>query len=322
MSLERGYEQQLSINSNHIDSSVNEFTTAFLDSSVDQEIITLVSTNRRDIPPIHFGLLIYASYQFALLDTQNQSDLSDISWHEAISHINKHNLDLLEESILEKHVSITSPGRYSALAIATKSLFDNPQDLVVLDAGCGYYPMGIGHSLEEYLPYALDQESNNLVESMNGNGFPYKKALAVDIQKPEPAWAAACTWQPLDQLHDTFSKFSEAKNNVSSSVEFQQLDLIEKPPNVSENVDVVFLANVLYQLSDQQKEKFLSNINKVIAEDGIILTADYLPGGSRKREFTYAVQSKVLVNGDISPGQNLFYLDTASCSQIRTADQH
>lgn len=304
----KDYQLQLEINSKHTNLEISQFSQAVIENQSTQEIVNFVGNNRPDLTSLHFGLLLYSSYKYAFY---NQIDFEPgANWNQVITAVNN-NQRVLFECLVEKSVNITSPYRYSAINLAI-SKQSGKKPVSVADIGCGFYPFGIGYKNGDCVPKTETDEKPADFLAI------YSRIEAIDLQKPDPTWAAASQWEPLSQMPGTVKKYQRLLMESDKLVNFQVGDITRQSPNI-EPVDYCFITNILYQISSNLRETTLKNISHILKREGVLLTADFLPNGSRKRPFTYAIQAHYQRNGKISltEGKTIFLLENADCQKIR-----
>lgn len=216
---------------------------------------------------------------------------------------------LWAECLLTRSVNITNPYRYRCLALATKLVFGNAK-ISVADIGCGFYPFGIGYQGNDMIP--MTEDGKEIVDFL-GN---YSRIEAVDLQNPDPAWTAACQWEPLNTMRLTAGLYRKLLDE--SEINFTKADMVNDALKF-EKVDAVFCANILYQIPKEMRVKAMTNLRGVLKDDGRIITADFLPGGSRRRPFSYAIQTYKVSDVGLNNGEVVLVLENADCMKVKSS---
>lgn len=318
------YRGQLKTNLGHINGHMAEFTQEVVgsDSVFLTDLMNEVRRSRPELTPLHFGLLIYSAYRYALLKHLPPEVLSQLgTWNGALGFLKGNGeRESIKECVLKRNVNITSPYRYGALAFAAKVLYQYSKP-DILDVGCGFYPDGIGSVRPEFLPNATDSFSQNVTAALSMGGINFGRVWALDIQPPDSMWTASCKWEGIDKLSSSFQTCSIGLERVNSSIPFFLADVTSPRMNLEDlKVDISFMANILYQLNEEQRAQALRNVAKITNDNGWFLSAEYLKGGSRRRPFTFGVTGMQKVeDGMFSEPKVLFLLDSADCMRIRNA---
>lgn len=304
--LEGNFYHQLEINSQHVNREISLFSQAVFNHPKTKDIVNYLARTRLDLTPLHFSLLFYSSYKYSFFNTK--SFATSTGWSEIIDVVNA-DPPLLIESLLNRSVNITSPYRYSAIKLAISKL-SGAKPISVADIGCGFYPFGIGYQKSDCIPQDETGQTPTSLSSV------YSRIEAMDLQKPDPVWTAASQWEPIHQMQETVGKYRQLLAKSDQSIHFQIADITRQTPKI-EPVDYCFTANILYQIPIHLKEAALRNIFQILKPSGTLFTADFLPNGSRKKPFTYAIQAHHPHNGSISDGKIIFLLENADCKKIR-----
>lgn len=309
--------KQVEINSNHIDPNIADFSASLLANKKTINLVEEVLRDRPDLTPLHFGLLAFAAYRYVLLKTNEKysSELSD--WNTVLDDINKNNFGLVLDAIKSNNVNITTKDRYAVILQISKMIFNGKQ-LQICDVGSGYYPMGIGKMLEcEYELEPADANSANKLLDLHKKHIEFSRVIASDIMQPEPSWAAACVWTNNEDLFDLRSKL-ERDFSKQNDIEFRSADVTKEFNSVVgiNCFDIVTMANVLYQLSEEGRTRAFDNINRALLEGGWFLSLEYMKGGSRRRPYTYAVVGYKKVGNRFEDPIILAKLDSADCKSI------
>ncbi len=318
MSIER-YLHQIDVNGEHINTNVAEFSKALRLSGKYESFVTKIKTARTDLTPLHFGLLIYASYQYALLTHFTEEELKNRDWSSLIPEIETHYSSTIENALFNKNVNITEPRRYGGMILATH-LLGSKAESGICDIGCGFYPKGIGSLCFDNFPKPADGPTNRLFEKICTQKLNLKNVVAVDNQDPDPKWTAACTWLPISALYKTYVLLGEKLNEKESSLTFIKANVLDEnfPGELGKTFDIVFAANIMYQFSGTNKNVASVNIGKILKEEGWFLSMEYLEGGSRRRPFTYGITGyRKESSNEFSKGRELLVFDSADCQEVK-----
>jgi len=314
---------QIEVNSGHIDSNIAAFSKAVLQSGKVEVLTDHVLRLRGELPPLHFGLLTYAAYQYALLKHLTGARIGELSWEDAVEIIERDFFDTVVGTVLQENVSITNPRRYGALGMAMLHLMGK-EKVRMVDVGCGFYPDGVARLIDDpvgWLPEPVDEETRELRQLVCGGGLGIGEVVALDEREPDPEWTAACIWQPLKELPVTYDGLIQRLSGVNRSVRFVKADIASEAISGGNlgKFGVAFMANVLYQIPGFARQRLMENVAGLLQPSGWLLSAEYLREGSRRRPFTYAISGFVKSETEFMEKGPLFYLDCADCLQIRAA---
>lgn len=324
--------RQIEINSGHIDPNVLDFNKVLINCEEVDDIIREVLDQRPTITPLHFGLLIQASAQYVFLKNGGREwfDVSreDLSWDWLLPEIfSKYRKDIVEVCV-KKSISLTKTERYKVLQMFVNLFYgDRNNQITILDVGCGFIPQGIGSIILDNKNRPLEVigkgEYEDRARRSLSSPLPKSKIVCVDIQPPDPTWAAACCWVPIGELEQLETSLKSEMNRVLnlSPVEFHLFDITSgnlRPLSMFRGaVDVVMMSNILYQLTSDGQKVALDNIEKLLKEGGCMFSLEYLPGGSRRRPFTFGGLVYQKFEGQkFGAPLEVFRLDSADCKQV------
>lgn len=310
--------KQLEINSSHVDPNIAQFSSAFLVHKKTIHLVEEVLYKRPDLTPLHFGLLAFASYRYALLSTKRDYSSELSSWPTVVDDINRNHFTLVLDAMRSNNVNITTKDRYAVILQVSK-MITNGKPLKICDVGSGYYPMGIGKMLEcedELKP--ADANSADKLSDLHKKNVEFSRVVASDIMQPESDWAAACVWTDNKDLFELRTELKNDYPDQQNGVEFKVADVTNGFSRiVGKNCfDIVTMANVLYQLGEEGRMQAFSNINQALLEGGWFLSLEYMKGGSRRRPYTYAVVGYKKRGHGFEDPVTLAKLDSADCKSI------
>lgn len=322
------YQRQVEINSTHINPHVLEFNIALKNNRNLSGIVREVIEQRPNLTPLHFGLLIQAACQYIWLENQEKWKIKrgKENWEELLPQIIEEHYEEIISLCRCKNIAITVPERYCVLK-ATINLLFGQKPVIVFDMGSGFIPRGLGAIVKnktEFLPKASEFDSGELIKPLLKEPIQIERAICTDIQPCDPSWTAACYWcsfSELRALRDIFKQESDIP--LPANLEFRLFDItdpdIEPIADLKGKVDIVMMSNILYQLNQEERERAIKNVVKLLKKpEGRLLSLEYLPKGSRRKPFTFGAQiySKT-EEGDLSNAQELFRLDSADCKEIK-----
>ncbi|EKE06108.1 MAG: hypothetical protein ACD_19C00079G0013 [uncultured bacterium] len=313
--------KQIEINSGHIDPNIADFSRSFIQNSKAVEhSIEVVSQKRPELTPLHFGLLVYSAYKYSYLVNENFMNNSVISWDYLLNNSSPNFTSILDDALRYKNVNITTPARYGAINLAISKLFEE-KDVDLCDVGCGFYPSGINNVRSPHFPDGENNWSRGLITQLKNKDINIRYITAIDLNKLDVDWTASCLWTPLNKLTDTRDQLQKKLDVSNGHINFHVADITNE--SVTQLIkpssqDVISMANVMYQLTSEMRQKAFNNVSKLLKLDGWFLSLEYLEGGSRRRPFTYGITGyQKTSDGCLQDGKLIMTLDSADCDSVK-----
>lgn len=274
------------------DKCMSAFYTALSDLATNdertQELLRSTLEKRR-LTPQHLTNLIFRVVQYVELFERKNPDYptrytEPAQWKDEIQQLLNEDEPLIEEFLLTKDTVTTIYQRYAGTQATLNLVFPN-QNIRVADFGCGgnYGLPGISKNI----PFdPIDDETpDQKVTQLLKNEAKVKEGLAIDKIDPldieQKKWRIACSFYPRELSQIANVMILESAVRDIENVRFLEADLLNLKVNHANGTlpqahfDAVAINTVLYQLSEDEREKVLDVAERSIKPNGIIIVQDF-----------------------------------------------
>lgn len=257
---------------------------------------------KRHLTPQHLTNLIFRVFQYVELFEKRNPDYpinysKPEQWRKEIPEHLGENRELIQELLLTKDTTTTIYQRYAGTQATLNLVFPN-QRVIVADFGCGgnYGLPGIIKNIE--FNTIDDQTSNQDVTRLLKGKTRIEEGLAIDKIDPkdieQKKWRIACSFYPRELSQIANVMILENALRDVEDVTFLQADLLNLRVNHANGTlpqahfDAVAINTVLYQLSEEEREKVVDIAQASIQPNGVVIVQDFAVGDTedlRKLKF-------------------------------------
>ena len=274
----------------HPDKSIRAYYLALQkiakESQKFNQFLADIINKRTDLTEKHLANLMYRSTQYIMIYHNGKRDLATM---EMDDWIKEYSALLDNEALLDTHyiqnttenTQTTKYQRYAGPKAALKAIYKN-RPINIADIGCG---LNIGlPGIELDYPYMRikDNTGDSTINKLVKDSVNVKKGISVDITNPKEklTWALACSFYPgeLGSLEETETLIEFLWNKTKT--DFYQYDAKNINSLWNEKklpkLDAAIASTFLYQLEDEEREKTLKNIGKILKQNGILIVNDFV----------------------------------------------
>lgn len=243
------------------DQSVREFFDSLIEIADDKLVRDLVDdilAERKNITESHLAYLLFIAFQYTTDFGYDEPPTTSALRSDLAAHYEE-----IVDLCRSRNIATNVAERYVHLQIILEIL-DRP--VIVVDVGSS---VGIGH---QYLGSEWPQVSihPDLVPYVSGN-FNIEQIIAVDSQRPDPQWLAAC-YLPEHREYRRHIQADMMNSDEGHNADFRQSDVVELSNILNDSVDVIWTSSMMYQV-EHDRSKVETAIKSSLNHSGIWIEA-------------------------------------------------
>jgi len=293
----------------------------------------------RSLDARHFSNLIAHCLEYFLITGQIRSDklysqFGVKQWNEIMDSVQASpTLSSTFTTLLRTKTVQTNKYQRYVGAHSLAKLFFGSKQIVAADIGCSLNIGLLGMSAGLPFSEVIDHTKNHLVSESATSRVNLLWSVGVDINNPaeDLDWILACSFYPseIHELADFASTMQRLKVVAKDKVLFEQGDLLRLRTLWSAKgfpkLDLMMANTVLYQLSVDQRNRFLQEATAVVQPNGILVISDFvslvgtelawMPAWKTTGKRFRTVLLRNTVTGFCQP-QECFVWDTTRCREV------
>lgn len=325
---------------NHRSLAIREFNLGFIECITDvgfDRLIEKIEGKRVDLDHLHLVDLLARAFQYKLR-AQNRLEYVHFSkddWVRYFKSLTHQDLEEIATLVEAKSVATHVPSRrYRAMGALCAALAQKKGLLRVADWGCslnlglpailapGYLMGEVG--LEDGTPGQI------VTQLLLENGVGFERAVGVDKQESEFAWALACVYfseydqtkLDLEQDMQSLAPYRKGIITVQADIAADGVhgeELVHRLRGAEDKcLDVIYASMVMYQLSGEMKQKAWANAEKVLcAEHGVFMELNFRDEKNWFKKWNAASTVRFMHHGKLGPTLEWLVWDSSRCAKVK-----